>query len=80
MQYAVEVERGNGEYCHCHRRTSNEIEEFDTLEEAQQFIAETERARTKNRRDVTVVDLYTVGEHLDIESDAIKNLKAEMGV
>jgi len=80
MKYAVEVERGNGEYCHCHRRTSNEIEEFDTLEEAQQFIAETERARKKNRVDVEVVDLYTVGEHLDIESEAIKNLKEKMGV
>jgi hypothetical protein len=80
MHYAVEVERGNGEYCHCHRRTSNEIEEFDTLEEAQRFIAQVEVDRTKKRRDVQVVDLYMVGEHLDIESDAIKALKKEMGV
>jgi len=91
MRYAVEVTSGNGYHCSCCRSVSEDIEEFDTLEEAQRYIAEIEfkAENYKSLRELKlcreddddrhVSDFYEIGEHLNHENDeAVKAFKEEL--
>ena len=90
MRYAVEVTTGNGYRCSCCRSVSEDIEEFDNLEDAHARIAEIDFKSENYKRlkehnlcgydddDRHVSDFYEIGEHLETSNDAITALKEEM--
>ena len=90
--YALRIEYGNGYHCSCCRRTWEDVEEFNTFEEAMKRIAEIEYERENYSQlrelgvlpegsdadDVDIIDFYETKRPPIRDEDMITSYKKEL--
>ncbi len=69
MRYLVTYITGNGEWCHCHRRTETQTEEYHDLDGVAKAMFE----KWKNRRgDLEIDEIHLVD---DVDESIVANIK-----